>query len=120
MVLRDLTIGDLAELEKQAQFPINFLLHMPKLIQKTFEDDEGLLGSVVVTRTVELTMIFNDRSDRDKIKVMMEVPDLLYHELVPKGYRDIHTFVKDEKFADILIKHFNFEPVVGKALVRRY
>ena len=120
MVLRDLTIGDLVELEPKALFPISNLISKPIAVQKTFEDEKGIIGSILVNRTVELIAIFNDRSARDKVKAMKQVSDALYRELAPQGYRDIHAFIEDPEFADILVKHFGFENVVGKALVRRY
>lgn len=118
--MRDLSIRDLVELEKYAKFPLDFLVNKPKLVQKSFEDDKGLIGSVIVSGTVELSAIFADRSDRDKVEIMQKLPHILYNELHPKGYRDIHTFVQDKEFADILVKHFKFEDVIGRALVRRY
>lgn len=119
-MIRDMTIGDLAQLEKYAQFPLEFLINKPKLAQKTFEDEQGLIGSIIVTGTVELAAIFNGRSKRDKIKTMKLIYDILYKILNPMGYHDLHTFIRDPEFAEILVKHFNFEPVVGQALVRRY
>lgn len=118
--IRDLLISDLVELESQAQFPLENLTNKPMILQKTFEDEEGLIGSIMVNRTVEVAAIFNDRSRRDLIEVMKQIPDLLYRELIPLGYRDIHAFIKNEKFANILVKHFGFEDAKGRALVRRY
>lgn len=121
MVVRNLSIRDLVELEKKALFPLDNLTNKPMLVQKAFEDESGLIGVITVNRTVELTAIFNDnRSVRDLYDAMSQMPDLLYNELAPQGYRDIHAFIKDDKFADILVKHFKFEDVVGRALVRRY
>ena len=119
-MIRDLTVGDLVELEKNAQFPLDFLLNKPKIIEKTIEDEDGLIGSVIVTGTVEVSIILNDkRPKRDKVKALRQLGDFLYRELVTKGYRDAHVFITDPKYADILVKHFGFERVVGQALVRR-
>lgn len=121
MVVRELSIGDLVQLEDKAQFPLENMINKPLVVQRTFEDEFGLIGSIIVNKTVELVAIFNDnRSKRDLYNAMIQIPDLLHRELTPQGYRDIHVFVQDEKFADILLKHFNFENVKGQALVRRY
>lgn len=120
MSVRDMTINDLLQLEGYAQFPLEFLINKPKIVQKTFEDENGLIGTIIVTGTVELSAIFNGRSKRDKIKTMKLIYDILYKELNPLGYRDLHTFIRDPEFAEILVNHFNFEPVIGRALVRRY
>ena len=120
-MIRDLVISDLVELEGKARFPLEFLINKPKLVQKTFEDEKGIIGSIIVSGTVELSAIFNDeRSVRDRVSAMKQIYDILYKELHPKGYRDLHTFICDPKFADILVQHFNFEYVKGRALVRRY
>lgn len=119
-MMRDMVISDLVHLETKAQFPIEFLLNKPKIVQKTFEDEEGLIGSIIVTGTAELSAIFDDRSPRDKVEVMMQLTDILYRELAPKGYRDLHTFVKDPRFANILVKHFGFRDTSGRALVRSF
>lgn len=118
--LRDLTIRDLVELEAKAMFPLENMINKPMVLEKTFEDEKGLIGSILVNRTVELSAIFNDRSPRDKILVMRELPRILYHELAPQGYRDLHTFICDPEFANILVQHFGFEFVKGRALVRRF
>lgn len=119
-MMRDLTINDLVKLESYAQFPLENMINKPFVVQKTFEDEKGLIGSILVNRTVELCAIFNGRSKRDKIKIMLQLYDILYRELHPLGYRDLHTFVTDLDFAQILVNHFGFENVVGRALVRRY
>lgn len=117
---RELTIRDLVQLEKYALFPTDNLINRPIVVQKALEDEKGLIGAVVVNSTVELSAIFNGRSARDKIGVMKQLFDILYADLHPRGYRDLHAFVKDPKFADILVRHFNFEHASGQALVRRY
>lgn len=119
MIMRDLTISDLVQLESQAQFPLENLVHKPKIIQKTFEDEKGIIGSVIVNGTVEISILLNGRSKRDKIKFLREVFDFLYRELMDKGYRDAHVFITNPEYADILVKHFGFEDVNGRALVRR-
>ena len=118
-MIRDLNIGDLVELEKHALFPLENISNKPIVLEKTVEDDKGLVGSIIVYQTAELTAIFNDRSIRDKVKVMRRLDEFIYRELVSRGYRDLHTFISDPVFANILVQHFGFEYVVGRALVKR-
>lgn len=118
-MMRDLLISDLVELERHAQFPLDFLINKPKIVEKTFEDDEGVVGSIIVTGTLELTAIFNYDRPKGTVRALKELPEFLYRTLTPKGYRDIHAFIKDPKFANILTNHFGFEDVVGRALVKR-
>lgn len=58
-----------------------------------------------------------DRSDREKVEALR----LLLYEAIRgtdrAGLRQLHCFIRDEKFAEIMVKHFKFEPCVGKALV---
>lgn len=116
---RNLDLSDLAFLEEFAQFPLEHF-KKPMLVEKTFEDQSGIVGSIFVNKTVELAAIFNKGSKRDAIKAMKQVFNILYPILHSMGYTDLHTFVNDPKFADILVQHFGFEYVVGRALVRRY
>lgn len=118
--MRDLSIRDLVELEKYAKFPLDFLIGKPKLVQKTFEDDKGLIGSIIVTGTCEVSAIFNNDRPREIVRVLKSLPEILQRELLPKGYRDAHTFIANNPgYADILVKHIGFEKVVGEALVWR-
>jgi hypothetical protein len=113
-----MSLADLAELEKYCQFSLEDLRHKPKVLEKTFEDEKGILGSIIVNGTAELSMIFADRSMRDKILVMKKIEEFLYRDLVTRGFRDLHIFTKDPKFADILVQHFGFKYTLGRSLVR--
>lgn len=119
-MIRDLTLHDLVELEKKAQFPIDFLLSRPKIVQKTFEDEQGIIGSIFVTGTCEISAIFDPNRPKAIVKTIKELPDILYKELVPRGYRDAHTFIRDNPgYADILVRHIGFEDIVSRPLVWR-
>lgn len=108
------------ELEKYAKFPLDFLIGRPKIVQKTFEDEQGLIGSIFVTGTCEVSAIFNNDRPREIVKLLKELPTILQRELLPKGYRDAHTFIHNNPgYADILIKHIGFEEVLGRPLVWR-
>ena len=90
------------------------------VLQRVFEDDKGLIGAVLVNRTLEVSLILNgERKDRDKIQALKDIPEMLIKELVPQGYLDAHAFITSPAFAELLIKHFGFEHAVGQALVRR-
>lgn len=118
--IRDLTIRDLVELEKKAQFPLDFLINKPKLVQKTFEDDKGLIGSIIVTGTCEISAIFDNDRPKAIVRVLQALPEILQRELIPKGYRDAHTFIANNPgYAQILVDHLGFEDVVGRPLVWR-
>jgi nickel-dependent lactate racemase len=118
-MIRDLSIKDLVELEEHAQFPLINLRCQPKLIEKSIEDEKGLLASIIVTNTAEISIIFADRDKKDKVRGLRQIEQLVVDELLGKGFRDAHIFITDPEYAKILVKHFGFEHVVGQALVRR-
>jgi hypothetical protein len=118
-MIRDLTVGDLVELEKIAQFSLENIRTQPKILEKTLEDEKGLLGSVIVTNTAEISIVLADRSLRDKVKALKKIEILVYTDLIRKGFRDAHTFIQDPEYAKLLVKHFGFEYCTGQALVRR-
>jgi nickel-dependent lactate racemase len=118
-MIRNLSIRDLVELEEHAKFPLVNLRTQPKIIEKTIEDEKGLLASIIVTNTAEISIVFADRDKRDKVKGLKQIEWIVYNELISKGFRDAHIFIEDPKFANILVKHFGFEHIIGQALVRR-
>jgi nickel-dependent lactate racemase len=118
-MIRDLKIKDLVALEKCAQFPLENLRNKMKILEKAVEDEKGLLGSVIVNHTAEISIILADRSTRDRVKALKEIEKLVYTELIRQGYRDLHTFILDPRYAEILVHHFGFEYVIGIPLVRR-
>ena len=119
-MMRDLTIRDLVQLEKYAQFPLDFLINKPKIVQKTFEDEDGLIGAIIVTGTAEISAIFNNDRPKGIVRVLKELPQIMQRELIPRGFRDLHTFIKDNPgYAEILKGHLGFEDVAGRALVWR-
>jgi hypothetical protein len=118
-MIRDLLISDLVKLEKCAQFPLSNLNGLPKVLEKSIEDEKGLLGSVIVSSTVEISLIFADRSIRDKVKGLKMIEDFLYPQLTNRGFRDMYVFTANPEFAKILSRHFKFELLKPQALVRR-
>jgi hypothetical protein len=90
------------------------------LFEKTIEDDKGLIGSIFINKTVELSAIFDPRAKRIKIAAMKDIEDFIIKNLIPRGIRDVHAFVCDPKFANFLVEHFGFEYAMGRALVRRF
>ena len=108
MTVRETNLNDLVQLEKCSQFPLERLSNKLVIWQKSFEDDEGLIGSALVSCTLELDLILNGRSKRDKIRVLKQLLEVLPKELRVRGYRDGYVFTPDSKYADLLVKHFGF------------
>lgn len=118
MNIRNLKLDDLVKLESEALFPVDFLLGKKFATQGSVEED-GLVGSFFVSETVELSVIFGETAIEDRIRAMRLIEEFLQKTLSMKDVREVHVFIKDDDFADVLKNHFGFEDVVGRALVRR-
>lgn len=56
-------------------------------------------------------------SDREKVELIRMLLKQAKEDTVYYKYNQIHVFVKDESFANILEKHFGFKDAVGRVLV---
>jgi hypothetical protein len=119
-MIKSLNLNDLVVLEKEALFPPEFLLSKKFISHGSIEDEKGLIGSFFLTDSVELSIILSRNVLLfNKVKALRELEDFLLKQLRGKGISEVHTFVKDPNFANILVQHFGFEYVVGRALIRR-
>jgi hypothetical protein len=96
------------------------LRNKPKLIEKTIVDDKGVVGTIIVHLTTEISAVFADRPIRDRVKAIKDTENYILENLLSKGFRDFHVFTQSKTFADILKNHFGFEDQPGIALVRRF
>jgi hypothetical protein len=56
----------------------------------------------------------------EKSRAIIEIHKFLSSELVRLGLEDNHVFISDEpNYVNILMKHFNFEKIIGEPLVLR-
>lgn len=118
MSVRDLSLGDLRELESHAKFPLPNLNSKLYIIKKSIESDGELLGSFWVKITSETSLILQpDLSRLAKARAIKEVFDFLVNELVSMGLDDSHLFIdNDDTYVEILKKHFRFKDNLGTPL----
>lgn len=119
MIVRPFENGDLDKLGNLS-FPTNFPIKNLNRALNTIVavEDEQVIGLGQLNPTLELIMMQDkkrSKSGRAKIlrAFMLEGLYLAYKA----GYPQLEAFVEDD-FAKILKKHYGFEDINGKAIVR--
>lgn len=116
MLIRDLDIKDLREIDENKVSPLPSLKSC--VLKRTVENGK-FIGSVLVEVTTETTLVFNkESSTRDRYCALRLFEEEMLSELPKKGYRNTHLVVPDEKFANIMIKHFDYSKEKGIFLYR--
>ena len=117
---KDVPVKDLFDIDRiwrenyANQFGIPNLDHM--ITQGVVKDGERFLGYGVVKGFAEMFMILNpDTSRKEKVQMVAMLIDGMKNTV--EEYEQVHCFVNDYGFADILIEHFGFVPCTGRALV---
>jgi hypothetical protein len=119
-MVRTFTLADLVELESSAKFPLSNLRGKKVLTQGSAEYEGRLVGSFWVHETTELSLVLADKASRaEKMIALREIENRLEKEAEWFGIPEIHCFVNDPKFAQILSEHFRFEYCLGRSMVRR-
>lgn len=88
------------------------------IIHGVVETDKGITGFGMVKLMAEGLLIL-DQSVSDKVK-MATLKELMIAQRVgvsKTNLTQIHAFVQDPRFANILKKHYGYTDAVGKALV---
>lgn len=77
------------------------------------EDDDGIVIAFGIVKVfAEAIMILDqDESDRIKSDAMKLLLSKAENDCKSNGIKQLHTFCKDESFADLLIKHFDFKKI---------
>jgi hypothetical protein len=120
-VIKDLKISDLIILEKEN---LPSLFNGPFKLRKTiYSKDREILGSFWVRVTAEISILLReDLSNYKRARVINEIGNYLYNEIPSQlGISDSFiTFDKDfdERYIEILKKHFDFKEI-RTLIVRR-
>ena len=90
-----------------------------KTLYHTVIEDEGkLVGFGHIRSTAESLMVIDQSvSMRDKIKVIRLILDKQLEGMIVKDISECHAFAQNPKFAEILVKHFNYQRTVGESVV---
>ena len=91
-----------------------------KVISGVVDSEEGIRGFGIVKLFAEgIIILEQNQSTRDKREALYQLVEAQYFGCSKFGIQQVHAFVKDEKFAKILQKHFGYETVKEKCLVAR-
>lgn len=119
-MIRDLNLNDLRILENDAKFPLPNLNNKLYTIQKSVEINDELIGAFWVKITSELSLVAsNATGPLKRIKMLLEINHYVKEQLKLLGIDDIHVFIDDLEFSELLKTHFGFSEATGKALYRR-
>lgn len=78
---------------------------------------DGKVVALGLIRILAEAILICEGSDRDKVHSLFELICQCIKDAKELNLPQIHIFVKDNKFADILIKKFNFVEEQGRTLV---
>lgn len=115
MQIRDLlATDDIAEIIKGHPFS---LLNL-SISNKVVEDLKGIVAVGQLLPMLELSLMENmARSPKDRVKALRELMIQAMLEANKVGHAQLHGFVRNDAFAQILIKHWGFKQCEGKVLV---
>lgn len=83
-----------------------------------YDDNDEIVGFIMVRRIFETILILDlERSKKDRIEALKECFKGALFESRLAGIDQIHAFVQDVKFAELLKKYFGFRDCVGQAIV---
>lgn len=122
-MLRDLNIGDLVILEKDAKFPLPPLADASYIVKKSIiNKNNELIGSFWVKITSEVSLILSsDVSHLTKARAVKEIDKFLREEMIKHGINDMHIFIKnDADFTDFLVRHLNLKELWEDVLYDSY
>lgn len=96
---------------------------LPPMDEKTLyhtviEDRGKLVGFGHIKQTAESIMVIDQSVRmRDKIEIIRLILDKQLEGMIVKDISECHAFAQNPKFAEILVKHFNYQRTVGESVV---
>jgi hypothetical protein len=82
------------------------------------ENESGVIAYGMVKLFCEAIMVLDlDQPDREKISAIRELMSVAIMDSTKLGAEQLHVFVQNPNFAEVLKKHFGFMPCKGEALV---
>ena len=96
----------------------NYDFQLPKelLTAAVVEEDEKIIAFGML-RTLSEAILICGGSKRDKILSLIYLINQCINDANDLGLSQVHIFVKDNSFAEILIHKFGFREEIGKTLV---
>ena len=92
----------------------------PEIIEAVIEDDWGeIVGFGVVKVFAEAVMILDkDRTTRERVETLDLLMDFAVDGVRAANLKQLHVFVSDGNFGNILKKHYEFKEPELKVLVK--
>ena len=123
MLLRSFRPSDIAAIDKvyklyhSDSFGIPDLSHV--LTQRVVtDDDDVIIAYGMVKLFAEAIMVLDlGASQRDKVEALRLLMGTAIADAKSAKLAQLHGFVKDKSFIEVLKKHYNFIPCSGEALV---
>ena len=121
MIVRNLVYEDIPAFIKLVEKHPDFSqVHIDKsVVDKVAVGKDGSVKAYgIVLPLAEAVFIPDiDASNREKVEAVKLLLQAAIEGTKRVGVRQLHCFIQNSVFAEIMIKHFNFEPCVGQALV---
>lgn len=80
------------------------------------EENNEVIAFGMIRLILDAIMVVENGSKRDIVESLNLLMQCAVIDAVNLGHNEVHVFVRDRKFADILKKHFKFEEVEGISL----
>src|SRR5687767_1533403 len=89
------------------------------LDEKVVDKDGVTVGYAQIKILAEASLILDlSKSKRDRIEALNVFMDYAQEMCAAKGIEQLHVFVEDESFANLLIEKFGFSQVMARTLVK--
>jgi hypothetical protein len=86
--------------------------------QGVVEKDGTVVAYGMVKQFAEAILVLDlDESTKAKVEAIRILMEVAIMDSTKQGVEQLHVFVQDPAFAEILKKHFGFVPCTGQALV---
>ena len=119
MIIREISNSDLNTINKlneQQDFKITSLKN--KVVDAIVEDNDIIAYGVVKVFAEAIILVDKDASIIKRVKALRKLMTRAFLGCKEHGIEQIHVFVKDEKLAKSLEKHFGFTKTSDIVLVK--
>jgi hypothetical protein len=120
MKFRDLIEADIPELAKiQSDHPDFAALNIKKfVVDGVVTDDEIVKAYGIVLPLAEAVFLpSQDNTVRETVEALLILLNVAIKSTKKSGISQLHCFIRNPSFAEIMKKHYGFKPCEGEALV---
>lgn len=121
MIYRQTREHDIPQLAKlQKEHPDFHDLNLTKCVTDgvVVDDNQDVVAYGIVIPFAEAVFIPDlSRTKKERTEALRLLMRQAIYGTEKVGLKQLHCFIKNEEFAEIMIKHYGFEPCIGQALV---